>query len=338
MPKLLFARPPRDATDEAQVRRLAASRHAPGDWIRRAQMVERSWAGWKTTRIAAALRCHLQKVRERSREAQRLQATLEGGNVKLTAVATDVTGKSAHRVLEALVAGTGDATGAPAAAAQAELAEGRLRAKRPRLEQALAGHFGAHQRFLVAEHLAAIDLLEETIDRLSAEIAARLASLEPVLARLDAVPGIGRRTAEVLAVDVGPDVGRFPSAKHLASWAGLCTGNHQSAGKRQSGRTRKANPRLRAALAEAAQAATRASLPRARPLDDPCDNERRPSGIGRVRLSRGRRTSCRTSRSPTRSCTTRSTGRATRWCWRTASPAPARGGPTWPRPSPSATA
>jgi transposase len=195
------------------------------------------------------------KVRERTREVQRLQKTLEGANIKLASVATDVTGKSARAMLAALVAGDDDAGGAPAALA--ELAEGRLRAKLSQLERALTGRVGAHQRFLVAEHLAQLDFLDATIERLSAEVAERLRPFEAVLDQLDAVPGIGRRTGEVLLAELGTDMSRFPTAKHLASWAGMCPGNHESAGKRHSGRTRKGNGALRATLVEAAQAARR---------------------------------------------------------------------------------
>lgn len=191
------------------------------------------------------------KVRERSREVQRLQKTLEGANIKLAAVAADVTGKSARQMLETLVAGTTDAT------TLATLAEGRLRKKVAELRRALDGHIAAHQQFLVAEHLAALDYLEETIERLSHEIAERLHAYEATLHQLDAIPGVGRRTAEVLLAEVGTEVNRFPTAHHLASWAGLCPGNHESAGKQQNGRTRKGNSALRTALVEAAQAAGR---------------------------------------------------------------------------------
>jgi transposase len=196
------------------------------------------------------------KVRERSREVQRLQKTLEGANIKLAAVASSGTGKSARHLLAALVAGDGAGGGADPAAL-ADLAEGALRAKRAELERALVGSFGPHQRFLVAEHLAQLDHLDETIDRLSREIAERLRPFERTLRQLEDIPGVGRRTAEGLLAEVGPTVGRFPTAAHLASWAGLCPGNHESAGKRLSGRTRKGNPWLRTALVEAAHAAAR---------------------------------------------------------------------------------
>ena len=116
---------------------------------------------------------------------------------------------------------------------------------------------GPHQRFLVAEILAHIDFLDETIERLCAEIGERERPFEAVLDRLDTIPGVGRRTAEIIVAEVGPDVDRFPSAGHLASWAGLCPGQDESAGKRRSGKTRKGNRWLRGALVEAAHSATR---------------------------------------------------------------------------------
>ena len=190
-------------------------------------------------------------VQERSAEVNRLQKTLEGANIKLAAVATDVLGKSGRQILERLVGGATDA------AALAQVAKGRLRQKLPQLERALVGRFGAHQRFLVARQLAHIDDLDETIAQVSAEIAERLGSFEAELARLDEVPGVGRWTAEVIVAELGTDMGRFPTDRHAASWAALCPGNHESAGKRQSGKTRKGNRYLRAALTEAAQAAGR---------------------------------------------------------------------------------
>jgi transposase len=194
------------------------------------------------------------KVRERSREVQRLQKTLEGANIKLAAVASSVVGKSARAMLAALVAAEPGTTNPATLAA---LAEGALRSKRRELARALMGSFGAHQQFLVAEHLAQLDHLDETIDRLSSEIAERLRPFESALGQLEAIPGVGRRTAEGLLAEVGPTVGRFPTAGHLASWAGLCPGNHESAGKRLGGRTRKGNAWLRTALVEAAHAAAR---------------------------------------------------------------------------------
>ena len=190
-------------------------------------------------------------LRERAAEANRLQKTLEGANIKLASVATDITGKSGRAILRALVDGETDPT------RLAELAAGRLREKLHALRQALVGGFGAHQRFLVAQQLDHLEVLDGRIARVGAEIAARTRPAAAAIARLDAIPGVGQRTAEVLVAEVGTDMGRFPRADHLASWAGMCPGNHQRAGRHQSGRTRKGSPWLRAALAEAAQAAGR---------------------------------------------------------------------------------
>jgi transposase len=188
-------------------------------------------------------------VRERTAEVNRLQKTLEGANIKLGSVATDIMGKSGRQMLEQLVAGRSDPT------ALADLALGRLRAKIPALERALVGRFGAHQRFLVGQQLAHIDYLDEVLARVSAEIAERVRPFEDALARLDAIPGVGRPTAEVIVAELGTDMARFPTAAHAASWAALCPGQHESAGKRTSGKTRKGNRSLRVALIEAAHAA-----------------------------------------------------------------------------------
>jgi transposase len=190
-------------------------------------------------------------VRERTAEVNRLQKTLEGANIKLAAVATDIMGLSGRQMLAALVGGETDA------AAMAQLAQGRLRDKLPQLERALAGRVGAHQRFLLARQLAHVDFLDASIEEVSAEVAERLRPFEAELERLATIPGIGRRTAEVLVAEIGTDMGRFPTAAHLASWAGMCPGNDESAGKRRGGKTRKGSPWLRSALVEAARAAGR---------------------------------------------------------------------------------
>jgi transposase len=190
-------------------------------------------------------------IRERAAEVNRLQKTLEGANIKLAGVASNIAGVSARQMLAGLIAGEENPT------VLAELAQGRLREKRPLLAQALAGRLGSHQRFLLAQQLAHLDFLDEQIAALSAEIGARLVPFAATLERVQTIPGVGRRTAEVLLAEVGPTVEAFPSAGHLASWAGLCPGNHQSGGKRHGGTTRKGNPWLRTALVEAARAASR---------------------------------------------------------------------------------
>jgi transposase len=190
-------------------------------------------------------------VQERTAELNRLKKVLEGANIKLAAVTKNLMGVSAREMLQALLAGTEDA------AAMAELARGRLRAKIPQLEQALTGQVGPHQRFLVAQQLAHVDFLDEQIERVSAEIAERMRPFEEAITLLDTIPGIARQGAEVLVAEMGVEMDRFPSAGHLASWAGMAPGNNESAGKRRSGKTRKGSPWLRAQLVEAAYAAGR---------------------------------------------------------------------------------
>ena len=190
-------------------------------------------------------------VHERAAEVNRVQKVLEGANIKLAAVATDIMGVSGRDMLAALIEGTADA------ATMAQFARGRMREKIPQLEQALAGTFGAHQRFLIAQQLAHIDFLDALIERISAQIAERVRPFEEEIVLLDTITGIGRYTAEVVVAEIGVDLRRFPRADHLGSWAGGAPGNNESAGKRRSGKTRKGNPWLRRALVEAAHAAGR---------------------------------------------------------------------------------
>jgi len=190
-------------------------------------------------------------VQERSAEVNRLQQTLEGANIKLGDVATDIMGLSSRQMLAALAGGETDA------AAMAQLAQGRLRDTLPALERALAGRVGSHQRFLLARQLAHIAFLDASITEVSTEIAERLRPCAAELEQLATIPGVGRRTAEVLVAEIGTDMSRFPTSGHLASWAGMCPGNDESAGKRRSGKTRKGSPWLRSTLIEAARAAGR---------------------------------------------------------------------------------
>jgi len=189
-------------------------------------------------------------LQERARVINRLQKVLEDANIKLASVATDVLGKSARAMLEALLQ---EEVVDPAELSQ--LALGKLRAKREQLEQALTGQIKPHHRLLIREHLTHIDSIDAATRRLSQEIAERIRPWEHWLQRLETIVGIKRRLAEVILAEIGTDMHRFPSARHLASWAGMCPGNDESAGKRHSGRTRKGNRWLRTALVEAAHGA-----------------------------------------------------------------------------------
>lgn len=191
-------------------------------------------------------------INERSAAVNRLQKTLEGANIKLASVASDVLGVSGRQMLAAVVEGTTLET-----SALANLAHGKLRDKLPQLEHALSGRVGPHQRFLLAEQLAHIDALDASLERLSTEIAERMRPFDELIDRLDAIPGVGRAIAEVLLAETGVDMTRFPTANHLVSWAGMCPGHNESAGKKRSGKTRKGSPWLRAALVQAAHAAAR---------------------------------------------------------------------------------
>lgn len=189
-------------------------------------------------------------VQERSRTVNRVQKVLEGANIKLASVVSNVLGVSARAMLEGLLEG-GDPQ------ALADLARGRLRDKRPQLAQALKGCLREHHRFLVAEHLAHIDYLDEAIARVSEEIEERMRPFEEDIKRLDTIPGVDRRTAEVLLAEIGHDMSRFPTAHHLASWTGMCPGQNETGGKRYSGKTRPGNHWLCQALVEASHAASR---------------------------------------------------------------------------------
>ncbi len=192
-----------------------------------------------------------QQARDRTQEVNRLCKVLEDAGVKLTSVVSDVMGASGRSMLTALVKGTTDA------AVLADLAQGKLRKKLPELRRALEGRFRTHHAFLIEQIFAKIDFLDETIRRLTAELDRRLGPFEPMLVALDTIPGVDRKTATIIVAETGGDMSRFPSAAHLCSWAAMCPGQNESAGKRRSGKTRKGNRYLRAALIQSALAATR---------------------------------------------------------------------------------
>jgi transposase len=188
-------------------------------------------------------------VQERAREIQRIQKLLEDAGIKLSSLATDVTGVSSRRMLEALIAGERDP------AVLADMALTRMRPKIGELVKALEGPFGDHHAVMCRMHLDHIDHLSAVVERLDAEIATVIRPFDSQLARLQTIPGVGRRVAEVVIAEIGVDMTRFPSAGHLSSWAGLCPGNNESAGKRKSTRATDGDGPLRTALCEAAWAA-----------------------------------------------------------------------------------
>jgi transposase len=195
-------------------------------------------------------------VRDRAAVANRIQKLIESANIKLGQVATNVLGLSGRLMLQALADGEEDA------ATLAQLAKGKLQAKAAQLKQALTGHLTPTQRFLLQELLHQYDHLDEAIARVTTEIQRQLhESPDPFLPQavdlLQTIPGVGARVAETLVSELGTDMTHFPTAGHLASWAGMCPGNHQSAGKQLSGHTRKGNVYVRGALTQAAWAATR---------------------------------------------------------------------------------
>lgn len=190
-------------------------------------------------------------VQDRARETQRIQKLLEDANIKLDSVVSDVLGKSAREMLEALMGGERDVE------VMADMARTRMRSKRPDLRLALEGRFSSHHALMLRMYLDHIDQLTVAIDEIGKELEARLVPFDEQVALLQTIPGVGLRTAQVIIAEIGVDMDRFPTAAHLASWAGLCPGNHESAGKRRSGKARKGDEALRTALCEAAWSAAR---------------------------------------------------------------------------------
>ncbi|TCL52996.1 transposase, partial [Hydrogenispora ethanolica] len=187
-------------------------------------------------------------IEERSREASRIQKVLEGANIKLGDVASDILGKSGRNILEALIAGNSNVQ------EMAQFAQKRMKSKTALLEKSLQGLMGKHQQMMLETQLAHIDFLDAQIEKLSQEIEERMRPFEEAIERLDGIPGIGRRVVEQILVEIGLDMSRFPTDRHIASWAALCPGNNESAGKRKSGKTRKGDSSLKASLVQAVKA------------------------------------------------------------------------------------
>jgi transposase len=197
------------------------------------------------TRYRAAL------VAERTREKQRTEKLLEDAGIKLSVFVSDLFGVSGRAMLAALVRGERDPE------ALADYARGRMRPKVRLLAEALTGRFTEHHAFLCGLMLERVASLDAAIDRLSSQLAAEIAPFQAVVDRLDTVLGVNQRAAQVIVAEIGVDMTRFPTPAQLASWAGMCPGNNESAGKHFSGRTRKGDRWIRAVLGEASAAASK---------------------------------------------------------------------------------
>jgi transposase len=190
-------------------------------------------------------------INSRSAETLRAQKLLEDAGIKLDSVISNINGVSGRQMLGALIAGERDVN------VLAEMSHGKMRNKRDDIKLAVVGRFGDHHAKLLALHLQRIDEMTSMIDTLDGSIIEATDEFAVQMKLLMTIPGVGQRTAEVIVAEVGIDMSQFPTAGHLASWAGMCPGNNESAGKQRSGRPHKGNPHVRVALCEAAWAASR---------------------------------------------------------------------------------
>jgi transposase len=205
-----------------------------------------------TRELRDLTRQRTQLVGEKTAVANRIQKVLEDANIKLGSVASNVLGVSGRAMIEAIIHGEYDPI------KLAELARRRLRGKIPQLQLALRGSVTEHHRFLLRTLMDHLKHLETMIDRYEERIEEALPSAGEPMTRLVTIPGVDVRVAQVVLAEIGQEMDRFPTAGHLSSWAGLASGNHESAGKRQSGRTTPGNRWLKTALVQAAWAASRA--------------------------------------------------------------------------------
>jgi len=228
---------------------------ADSDWICRLVrfgLVRRSFVPPKPIRELRNLtRYRRTRMEERTREVQRLDKVLQDAGVKLSSVASDILGRSGRDMLDALVAGSRDP------AVLAELARGRLRTKLPQLQAALNGRFGPNHALVIGEILAHLDYLDESVARLQAGIDELIAPFADARDLLCSIPGVDAVLAEAIIGEIGVDMSAFPTASHLASWAGMCPGQHESAGKNRHGTARHGDSWLQRNLTVAAMAAAR---------------------------------------------------------------------------------
>ncbi len=196
-------------------------------------------------------RCRRSLLQERSRVVERIQKVLEGGNIKLSSVASDVVGVSGRAILEAMINGVDDPK------VLAEMSKGALRNKKTSLEEALQGVMGEHQKTVLGTHLRHLDFLDGEIARLDEDIGLRMARFKEIIEDLDEIEGINHRSAEEIIAEIGIDMSHFATSDHIASWAGLCPGNNQSGGRRGKGKIRKGNIWLKSTLVQSARGAVR---------------------------------------------------------------------------------
>jgi transposase len=190
-------------------------------------------------------------LRERAREKQRMEKLLEDAGVKLSVVATDIFGVSGRAIITALIAGELDGH------RLAELAKGRMRTKLPALAEALTGRFNEHHAYLAGQILRHVDMINEQVGELNDRIHTEIAPYQQQIDLLDTIPGVDQDTAQTILAEIGPDMDRFPTAGHLASWAGLCPGNNKTGGKAKPAATRPGNRWLKASCGTAALGAIR---------------------------------------------------------------------------------